>query len=57
MKISEETSRQGVFAITGGNLANITDSKKIYGPADISTLFQEKSTEHSDTVLQPGQMT
>ena len=36
MKLSEETSRQCVFALTGGNFSGF------YGLADIPTIFQEK---------------
>ena len=43
MLLSEETSRQGVFAITGGNFSGYYRFKKgIYGLADIPTIFQEK---------------
>ena len=43
MKLSEETSRQCVFAITGGNLSGYYRFKKgFYGQADIPTIFQEK---------------
>ena len=43
MKLSEKTSRQCVFAITGAKFSDITDSKKgFYGLADIPTIFQEK---------------
>ena len=41
MMLSEETSRQSVFAITGKTSA-ATTKKKIYGLADILTIFQEK---------------
>ena len=43
MKLSEETSRQCVFAITGGNFSGYYRFKKgFYGLADIPTIFQEK---------------
>ena len=43
MMLSEETSRQCVFAITGGNFSGYSRFKKwFYGLADIPTLFQEK---------------
>ena len=43
MKLSEETSRQSVFAITGGNFSGYYRFKKgFYGLADIPTKFQEK---------------
>ena len=43
MMLSEETSRQCVFAITGGNFSGYYRFKKgFYGLADISTIFQEK---------------
>ena len=42
MKLSEETSRQSVFAITGGNFSGYYRFKKgFYGLADIPTIFQE----------------
>ena len=43
MMLSEETSRQCVFAITGGNFSGYYLFKKgFYGLADIPTIFQEK---------------
>ena len=43
MKLSEETSRQCVFALTGGNFNGYYRFKKgFYGLADIPTIFQEK---------------
>ena len=43
MKLSEETSRQCVFALTGGNFSGYYRFKKgFYGLADIPTIFQGK---------------
>ena len=43
MKLSPETSRQCVFAKTGGNFSGYYRFKKgFYGLADILTIFQEK---------------
>ena len=43
MKLSEETSRQCVFALTGGQFCGCYRFKKgFYGLADIPTIFQEK---------------
>ena len=43
MMLSEETSRQCVFAITGGNLSGYYRFKRgFYGLADVPTIFQEK---------------
>ena len=43
MKLSEETSRQCVFALTGRNFSRYYRFKKgFYGLADIPTIFQEK---------------
>ena len=43
MMLSEETSRQCVFAITGGNFSGYYRFKKgFYGLADIPTIVQEK---------------
>ena len=43
MKLSKETNRQCVFAITGGNFSGYYRFKKgFYGLADIHTIFQEK---------------
>ena len=43
IKLSDETSRQGVFALTGGNFSGYYRFKKgFYGLADIFTMFQEK---------------
>ena len=43
MKLSKETSRQCVFAVTGGNFSGYYRFKKgFYGLADIPTIFQEK---------------
>ena len=45
MKLSKETSRQGVFAITGGMFSGYYRfRKRFYGLADILTIFQEKLT-------------
>ena len=47
MKLSEETSRQCVLAIAGGNFSGYYRFKKgFYGLADIPTIFQEKLTQH-----------
>ena len=56
MKLSEETSRQCVFAITGGNFSGYYRFKKgFYG---LFVLYPQSSkvklTEHSDTVPQRG---
>ena len=43
MKLSKETSRQCVFAITGGNFSGYYRFKKLfYGLADLPTKFPEK---------------
>ena len=43
MKLSEETSRQCVFALTGGKFSSYYRfRKRFYGLADIPTIFQEK---------------
>ena len=43
MKLSKETSRQCVFAITGGKFSGYYRFKKrFYGLADIPTIFQEQ---------------
>ena len=43
MKLSEETSRQCVFGLTGGNFSGYYRFRKgFYGLADIPTIFQEK---------------
>ena len=43
MKLSKDTSRQCVFAITGGKFSGYYRFKKgFYGLADIPTIFQEK---------------
>ena len=43
MMLSEETSRQCVFAITGGNFSGYYRFKKgFYGLVDIPTIFQKK---------------
>ena len=43
MKLSKETSRQCVFAITGGKFSGYYRFKKeFYSLADIPTIFQEK---------------
>ena len=43
MNLSDQTSRQGVFAVTGGNFSGYHRFKKgFYGLTDISTIFQEK---------------
>ena len=43
MKLSEESSRQCVFALTGGKFSGYYRFKKgFYGLADIPTIFQEK---------------
>ena len=47
MMLSEETSRQGVFAVTGGNFSGYYRFKKgFYGLADIPTIFQEKNRQN-----------
>ena len=44
MKLSEETSRQCVFALSGRNFSGYYQFKKrFYGLADIPTIFQEKT--------------
>ena len=44
MKLSDETSRQCVFALTGENFSGYYRFKKpFYGLADIPTTFQEKN--------------
>ena len=44
MRLSKETSRQFVFAITGGNFSGYYQFKKgFFGLADIPTKFQEKT--------------
>ena len=43
IKLSEETSQQCVFALTGGKFSGYYRFKKgYYGLADIPTIFQEK---------------
>ena len=43
MKLSKETSRQCVFALTGGKFSSYNRfRKRFYGLADIPTIFQEK---------------
>ena len=43
MKLSDETNRQSVFALTGGNFSGYYRFKKtFYGHADVPTMFQEK---------------
>ena len=43
MKLSEETSRQCVFALTGGNFSGYYKFKKgFYRLADVPAIFQEK---------------
>ena len=43
LNLSEETSRQCVFALTGGKFSGYYRFKKgFYGLADIPTIFQEK---------------
>ena len=43
MKLSKETSRQCIFAISGGKVSGYyTFKKSFYGLADIPTIFQEK---------------
>ena len=57
MKLSEETSRQCVFAITGGKFSGYYRFKKgFYGLADIHipTKSKKKLTEHSNTAPQHG---
>ena len=55
LKLSEETSRQCVFAIPRENLADTTDSKMGFTISPIYPRYvNEKSTEHSDTVHQLG---
>ena len=58
MKLSEETCRQCVFALTGGYLADNTGSKR--SSTDLSTYplySKKKSTEHSDIAHRHGWMT
>ena len=46
MKLSKETSRQCVFALTGGKFSGYYRFKKrFYGLADIQTIFKKNSTE------------
>ena len=55
MKLSEETSRQCAFALTGENLVAVIDFKK--SSTDLPTFPQystKKLNEHSDTVPQRG---
>ena len=55
MKLSEETSRQCVFAITGGNLTDIADSKKGCTVSPIyPQYFKKKLTEQLNTAHLPG---
>ena len=55
-KLSEETSRQCVFALTGGNFSGYYRSKKgFYGLADILS-FKKKLTGHSNIVHRHGWM-
>ena len=55
MKLSEETSRQCVCALTGRKFSGYYRFKKgLYGLADIPTTFQKKLTEPSDTAPQLG---
>ena len=52
---TEETSRQCVFALTGGKFSGYYRFKKGFsGLADIPAIFQKKWTEHSDIVHQLG---
>ena len=58
MKLSEETSRQCVFAPTGEKFSGHTDSKR--GSTDLSRCLlcsKKKSTEHSDIAHRHGWMT
>ena len=61
MKLSEETCRQCVFALTGEKFSGYYRFKKgFYGLADIPSIFQDsgkKLTEHSDTAHQRGSTT
>ena len=44
MKLSEETSRQYVFAVTAGKFSGYYRYKKwFYGRADLHTIFQEQT--------------
>ena len=55
MKLSEETNRQCVFAITEEKFSAYYRFKKgFFGSADIPTIFQKKSTEDSGTAHQPA---
>ena len=55
MKLSKETSRQCVFALTGGTFRGYHRFKKgFFGLADIPTIFQEKLTEPSNSPHQRG---
>ena len=57
-KLSEETCRQCVFALTGGNFSGYYRFKKVfYGLANIPTILQEKLTDNLNIVHRPGQMT
>ena len=55
MRLSEETSRRCVFALTGGKLSGYYRFKKgFYGLADIPTNSEKKSTEHLNTARRHG---
>ena len=58
MKLSEETSRQGVFALTGGKFSGYYRFKRAFTDLLIYPQYSRKeSTEHSDTVHQRGYTT
>ena len=55
MKLSEETSRQRVFALTGGKFSGYYRFKKgSTGLPIYPQYFTKKLTEHSDTLHQRG---
>ena len=55
MKLSKETSRQCVFALTGGKFSGYYRFiKGFYGLADILTIFQEKIDRTLYTILYTG---
>ena len=54
MKLSEETSRECVIAITGEKFSGIYRLKKFYGHYEMPATFQINSTKHSDRVHHLG---
>ena len=55
MKLSDETSRQCVFALTGGNFSGYYRFKRGFTDLPISPrYFTKRSTEHLNTVHRPG---